>query len=87
MLTYVLPLSPSHPPWAFRQVKHTWERHASGLAQLMGRQGVTLAPCQVSPPATNQALDQGLAASFPPLLSPQPRVRQSLPDKETSLST
>ena len=51
MLTYLLPVSPSHPPWAVRQGKHKWERNASGLAQLMGRQGVTLTPLPGQPPS------------------------------------
>lgn len=79
----MLPVSPSHPPLVVRQGKQKWGRNASGLAQLIERQGATLAPLPGQPPTHDQALGQGLAASFLPLLSPQPRARQSLPGKET----
>lgn len=46
-------------------------------AQLMGGQGVALTPLPGQRPV-GQALGQGLAADFPPLLSPQPRGRDDL---------
>lgn len=55
------------PSWAVGQGKHKWERNASGLTQLMGRQGVTLASLSGQPPSHRSGPGPGTGSQLPTL--------------------